>query len=393
MFKGWKKNMQKKSLILTIISMTLLFLPTQVFAHGTEEPTENALSIWNYGLLVTIIILLLFATLFILSSLKLSKLNVKKKEERQLYQQKTKQKNFFKWATIGSIILTGFFLIMINTNKKEEITFTHIHGLGFSSDGQEILVPSHDGLRIFKDGKWTDPTNSGKHDFMGFSMFKEGFYSSGHPDPSSDLKNPLGILKSTDQGENLEILDLYGEIDFHGMTVGYETKDIFVFNPQANSRMDEPGLYYSTDETKTWTKSALTGLEGQPSTLAAHPTETGVVAIGSDKGVFLSSDYGENFEEVLDYNNVSSVTFDFNNSLLIGVQSDKIQLKSIDLNTKEATKLKFPILEGDAISYIQQNPADDKEIVVTTFNKDIYFTHDGGQTWEESVDEGKVNSH
>ncbi|QTM99057.1 hypothetical protein ERJ70_06930 [Sediminibacillus dalangtanensis] len=385
--------MQKKTILFTIMNLLLFLLPTQVFAHGTDETSNSGLSIWTYGLLGAMIILLVVATLFILSSMKLTKLNVKKKEERILHQKKSKQKNIFKWTTIGAMILSIFFLIMVNTSQDEEITFTHIHGIGYTNDGEEILVPSHDGLRIYKDGHWTKPTDSEEHDFMGFSMYKDGFYSSGHPDPNTNLKNPLGIIKSTDKGKNMEILDLYGEVDFHGMTAGYETKDIYVFNPQENSRMDGPGIYYSTDETKTWTKSTLSGIEGQTSTLAAHPSETGIVAIGTGEGVFLSSDYGDQFEEVLDLGKVSAVTFDFNNRLLVGVQSDEIQLMRIDLNSKETTNLNFPILEGDAISYIQQNPVDNQEIVVATVNKDIYFTHDGGVTWEESVNEGKANSH
>ncbi|MFA7746586.1 hypothetical protein AB8738_14955, partial [Salinicoccus roseus] len=62
-------------------------------------------------------------------------------------------------------------------NTEEEVTFQHFHGLGYTSDGEELYVPAHDGLKVFKDGAWTIPTEREKHDKMGFSMFKGGFYS------------------------------------------------------------------------------------------------------------------------------------------------------------------------------------------------------------------------
>jgi len=33
----------------------------------------------------------------------------------------------------------------------------HIHGLGFSAHGSQLLVPAHDGFRIFADGEWHMP--------------------------------------------------------------------------------------------------------------------------------------------------------------------------------------------------------------------------------------------
>ncbi|MGH2537487.1 MAG: hypothetical protein ACRDHL_08850, partial [Candidatus Promineifilaceae bacterium] len=101
------------------------------------------------------------------------------------------------------------------------VEFPHIHGLGFSADGRQLFVPAHDGLRLFSNGQWQIPDAAG-HDYMGYAPADDGFYSSGHPHPSSGLVNPLGLVKSNDGGQTLTRLGFEGESDFHLMGVGYQ---------------------------------------------------------------------------------------------------------------------------------------------------------------------------
>ncbi len=85
----------------------------------------------------------------------------------------------------------------------EAFTLPHIHGLGFSSDGKQLMVPAHVGLFIVSDGTWRRGDGP-QHDYMGFAVSDDGFYSSGHPAPSAGgLANPLGLVKSTDGGKTL----------------------------------------------------------------------------------------------------------------------------------------------------------------------------------------------
>src|SRR5215218_222166 len=60
------------------------------------------------------------------------------------------------------------------------VDFPHIHGLGFSADGRQLIVPAHTGLRIFVDDKWQRP-DVPTNDYMGYAATNDGFYSSGHP--------------------------------------------------------------------------------------------------------------------------------------------------------------------------------------------------------------------
>jgi hypothetical protein len=194
------------------------------------------------------------------------------------------------------MLITG---IGFSVNNKEVIKFQHIHGLGFTAN-EEIMVPAHDGIRIYKNktGGWEQSQNDG-HDYMGFSIIENGFYSSGHPAQNSNLKNPFGIIKGDINGSKLKPLALYGEVDFHGMAAGYYTNSIFVINSAPNTIMKTSGLYYSTDEAKTWNQSNAENLNGQPSAIAVHPSGNKIVAIGTDEGTYLSKDFGNRFVNVL----------------------------------------------------------------------------------------------
>ena len=103
----------------------------------------------------------------------------------------------------------------------------HIHGLGYAGNQNAPFFASHDGIKVFEDGKWYK-TKEENNDYMGFNATKNGFYASGHPGEDSELPNPFGIKRSFDNGQTLENLALEGETDFHAMGVGFEKNVIFV---------------------------------------------------------------------------------------------------------------------------------------------------------------------
>lgn len=137
----------------------------------------------------------------------------------------------------------------------------HIHGMGFSADGRQLIIAAHDGVRVFADGAWVTP-DIPPHDYMGYSPTDNGFYSCGHPH-TAGLVNPFGLVKSTDGGKTLTRLGFEGESDFHVMGVGYASHTIYVLNSAPNSRL-QPGLYSSTDDGKTWKAGAMQGVTTQP---------------------------------------------------------------------------------------------------------------------------------
>lgn len=287
--------------------------------------------------------------------------------------------------------LIAAMMLILSACGNSTINLTHVHGLGYSSDGKQILIPAHDGLMSYSDGGWKS-VEGPKHDYMGFSVVDDGFYSSGHPAEGSDLKDPLGIVKSTDQGKILEILDLHGEVDFHAMGVGYKNHTIYVINHDPNTKMKSAGLYYSLDETKTWSKSEMNGLKGNPISLAVHPTESSYIAISTQDGLYVSTNYGQDFTELLPGKQVSSVTFTKTGELYVGGYDKEAFLYRLNLETNQQVEMTLPPLEKDAVAYLAENPLDEAEIAFATFKKDVFLSKDKGENWEKIADQGKGSS-
>ncbi|MCM3597952.1 hypothetical protein M4D55_19470 [Metabacillus idriensis] len=292
------------------------------------------------------------------------------------------------------IVLVSFVIIMLIAgitflfNNKEVIKFEHIHGLGFAAN-EEIMMPAHDGIRIYKNNGWELSKNDG-HDYMGFSIVENGFYSSGHPAQNSNLKNPFGIIKSDKDGSKLKPLALYGEVDFHGMAAGYYTNSIYVINSAPNSIMKTPGLYYSVDEAKNWEKSNAENLSGQASTIASHPSNNKIVAIGTDEGAYLSNDFGNRFVNVLKDKPVSALSFVFNEKLLIGSAGSKAEISILDLKTNDMNQIEMPKLDKkEFITFIANNPKQNDEIVFATSDNNIYLTKNLGEQWETIAKHGE----
>jgi len=291
-------------------------------------------------------------------------------------------------TVIAVIILVGlavFGLLYFSRlqNTGDTVQFRHIHGLGFSADGRQLLVPAHDGLLIFEEGQWTIP-DLPVHDYMGFSPTDNGFYSSGHPGPGSNRVNPLGLVSSSDEGRTLNTLAFEGESDFHVMGVGYANHAVYVLNAAPNSRL-AVGLYYTLDDGQNWEQSQARGISGAPVQIAVHPTEASIVALAAEDGLFLSNDYGDTFTQVSQDAPISSAAFDPDGSrLFFGYQS----LNVYTLENGATTALLTPsITENDAVGFIAANPVSD-EVAFATFNKDIYLSADNGQSWEPIARQG-----
>lgn len=291
-------------------------------------------------------------------------------------------------GVISAIVVAGIVSIFfINRSTGEAVSFDHIHGMGYTSDGKSLVVPAHDGLRIYEEGSWKKSENE-PNDYMGFSMIHDGFYSSGHPAPGSDLKNPFGVMKSDNFGSKIEPLTLYGEVDFHGMAAGYNSKAIYVMNPQPNSVMDSAGLYYSTDEAKSWKISNAENVTGSASAISVHPDNEKMVALGTDQGVFLSDDNGNTFNQA-SKEPVSALSYTFDEKVLIGSMGGKAKLTFLDLEALGPKELPIPSSnEGEFITFIAVNPTDANVITYSTSENNIYQSNDGGENWIAIADKG-----
>ncbi|MHA2033220.1 MAG: F510_1955 family glycosylhydrolase [Candidatus Kariarchaeaceae archaeon] len=192
-----------------------------------------------------------------------------------------------------------------NVFLSNEVFFSHIHGIGYNSDGNRILVVSHAGIKLYTNGKWEAP-DLPAHDYMGFAPVDDEFYSSGHPAHNTDLLNPLGLVKVSDDGEDFTSLVFAGVIDFHLMAAGHYSHTIYVITEESHPQL-ESGLNYSPDDGKTWTHINMNRQIIGASRIAVHPTDVRSVAVATKKGLYLSNDFGNRFDRLADEKTVTAI--------------------------------------------------------------------------------------
>ena len=269
------------------------------------------------------------------------------------------------------------------------VTLTHVHGLAYSADGKKIFIPSHHGLAIYSEGKWSKAPGP-QHDYMGFSATNDSFYSSGHPAPGSGLINPFGVIRSTDAGQSWTKLGLEGETDFHVLGTSYGTNAIYVYNPAPNSRMKTPGIYYTLNDGFMWKRAQANGFSGEPSNLAVHPTDPKVVVIAAKNGFYLSTDSGENFRAITRGAQGLAAFFDLDGEhLWLSSYAGAPALARVNIRTGDKNDITLPPLTRDAVSYIAQNPAGRNEYAIATFERNVFTTQDSGKTWRQVARAGK----
>ena len=269
------------------------------------------------------------------------------------------------------------------------ITLEHVHGLAFSPDGQRLSIPSHHGLAVYSQGRWSKGPGPA-HDYMGYSVTRQAIYSSGHPARGSGLVNPFGVIKSSDGGHTWQQLGLEGESDFHLLASGYDSATLYVYNTRPNSRMSTPGLYYSRNDGAKWQLASAQGIGEAPTALAVHPSDSRVVAVATAAGLYLSRDDGQRFRAVIEGEQVVSAAFSLDgSSLWFGSYGDAAKLSRLDLQTREVTALGVPELDEDAVAYLAQNPAQPQEWAMATFKRDVYLSKDAGTTWRAIAKAGQ----
>jgi hypothetical protein len=272
----------------------------------------------------------------------------------------------------------------------QSITLHHVHGLAYSGDGTRLMVPSHHGLAIYENGKWSKAPGP-EHDYMGFVATAKTLYSSGHPAPRSGLVNPFGIIRSRDGGKTWDALGLEGETDFHLLAAGWNSNAIYVWNPEPSSRLKSPGLHFTLNDGFTWKRAAASGLAGKPHALAVHPDDRSVAALATSQGLYVSKDAGERFERIAGNGQGLAVFFDLDGKhVWYGAFGGRPTLSRLSLKDAVPLGVPLPALTDDAVAYIAQNPARRLEYAIATFERSVYLSKDAGKSWTRIVDRGSA---
>jgi photosystem II stability/assembly factor-like uncharacterized protein len=295
-------------------------------------------------------------------------------------------KTFARQFMVGAV----FAWLGLGVAAGENVYLKHVHGLAYSQDGKRLFIPSHDGLAVYNEGHWSKAPGP-LHDYMGFTGTSKHFYSSGHPAKGSGLVNPFGLIKSNDGGKTWQKLGLEGESDFHLLAAGFETDAIYVYNTERNSRMRRPGLYRTLNDGFSWQPLKASGLRGELNSIAVHPSAADVVAVGTDAGLYLSQDGGQQFKLVASGQRVMSVFFDLDGRhLWYGTYAGAGRLYRTQIRGGNARQIQLPPLPEDAVAYVAQNPVTRSEFAIATFQRDVYLTRDGGASWKQMARRGET---
>jgi hypothetical protein len=275
-----------------------------------------------------------------------------------------------------------------SVTQGQTITLHHVHGLAYSSNGKQLMVPSHHGLAVYENDKWSKAPGP-EHDYMGFTSTAKSLYSSGHPAPRSGLVNPFGLIRSRDGGKTWDKLGLEGETDFHLLAAGWNTNAICVWNPEPSSRLKSPGLHCTFNDGFTWKRAAASGLAGKPQALAVHPDDRNVVAVATSQGLYLSRDAGESFDQIAGNGQGLAAFFDLDGAhIWYGAFGGRPTLSRLAVKDAVPIDVALPPLTNDAVAYIAQNPARRLEYAIATFERSVYVSKDGGKTWSRIADRG-----
>ncbi len=271
----------------------------------------------------------------------------------------------------------------------QSVTLHHVHGLAYSADGKRLIIPSHHGLAVYENGKWSKAPGP-QHDYMGFSATAKYLYSSGHPAPGSGLVNPFGLIRSRDGGKTWDKLGLEGETDFHLLATSWNTNAVYVWNPAPSSRMKRPGLHSTLSDGFAWKPSSAAGLMGEPRALAVHPDNAAIVAVATAEGLYLSTDSGERFAKSAGNGEGLTAFFDLDGKhVWYAAFEGRATLVRVLLAGGPAVQAALPPLRNDAVAYIAQNPARRLEYAIATFERSVYLSKDAGKSWARIADRGE----
>ncbi|WP_026821268.1 F510_1955 family glycosylhydrolase [Arthrobacter castelli] len=160
----------------------------------------------------------------------------------------------------------------------------HIHGMAVQDGGDTVLLATHAGLYDMS----TDPIEviSPAIDLMGFTTTGEPghFYASGHPGEGAQLPNPVGLIESTDGGQNWQPISRQGQSDFHSLT--YTEAGVIGFDGAI--RTSNNGQSWSTPDTSI-----------EPADLSGT-AEGRMVLAATEEGLKRSPDGGTTWSKVPD---------------------------------------------------------------------------------------------
>ena len=281
------------------------------------------------------------------------------------------------------VIAAAALAFLTSVSAQAVVELRHAHGIGYSADGSQILVPDHFGIAVYSAGRWSripGPAN----DFMGFVVTRNFMFSSGHLAGSRGAANSLGLVRSGDGGRSWTTLGFEGTAEFHLVAAGYFTNAVYIYNDKPHGAMPRTGIHRMVGERLVgWRSAAARGLEGELAMLTAHPRESATVAAATSAGVYVSRDGGDQFTPVLTAIRATVARFTLDGeALLVGtLRGRQPGLVRIALEDGTRSELALPRFGRDAVANIVQNPVRVMELALISYERAVFISSDGGKTW------------
>jgi len=280
---------------------------------------------------------------------------------------------------------------------KSGFNVEHVHGVGYSKE-DTIYLASHDGMIQTKDlGKTWTPVGNNDFDFMGFHIQSDGtMLTSGHPGPKSNLPNPLGLMESTDNGENWEAKALQGDVDFHILTSNQKNPNLLFGVIQMESGVYESGIYKSTDRGENWDIVDATGLPDDLHgiySLLSLPNDENILLAGTNQGVFRSEDGGKTWGVQDEGRAITALSAISGSSDLLSYSITENEVGVMISKDQGATWEKLGLdLGKDAVAYFAVHPEQPERMAAVTYENNLLFSEDGGQNWQTLMEKGKLKN-
>lgn len=260
-----------------------------------------------------------------------------------------------------------------------------VRGLGFSDQDGSLLVASSAGASIYSKGSWTNAKIiQGGHIYT-INTVSGGLYALITRSSSSQRDSPQTeiVYGSSNQGVPTHWQPVKTTSPPLMMAVSYFTHTIYVWSNMNGNTSDLSGLFYSKDDGGHWNKCDAHGFASSPQSIAIHPANDAIVALGNSEGLWLSRDYGKHFYQVYSGMNITSLFFGQAGDLFVTGEGEQEEpfLIHYDYNLNSKKELALPPQLQDRVSYFTEDLVNSEDMAIATDRQGIYFSRNKGESW------------
>jgi hypothetical protein len=264
-------------------------------------------------------------------------------------------------VVVGGIIIGYSYFGPTNSNLVSSLDrsnllgdWSDIHGVGLfnTADGTLYLATNNGLYSKHQNSTWV-PVGNDKSDITGFALNpkKDGvMYSSGYPPTGGNL----GFRMSTDSGNTWKaISSVTGKSSVKTVSlltginpVAFNSIAISPVNTEILYGSSEDGdiLYMTNDEGKTWSAKTAIPSKIKIKSIAAHPSDPNNVFIGTNSGIFYSTDKGNNWTKVksglMRESTITGLGFNQDNELFAYVMPNSLSEEGSDNNNENGYIIK-----------------------------------------------------